>query len=373
METYFEPWRKFATFSGRASRKEYWTFVLVNAVIYFSLNLFAGLASRAGSVSESDPAQLLASLFYLVTIIPGLAVTVRRLHDINVSGWLALLGLVPCVGLILIVFTLRAGDIGENLYGPDPYEDEGLSSDPGPPPPGEYADLSGLQRPSDLGSSGFLSVVPRDEYRPQARVSKSESKANPKYSPNASTISMIQSDGPGSKRSNDIFNAEGLSTQYLAKPRQQHYYFAHVYLRDKALAYGPAAVEDYVKPKAADHLKIEWLTIGMASKDPSDDFIPPDGIEVYSCELGGAYKAAIIKLPEPKGPSEAFMTAIVVPIDTESRNATRARYFTLELSPRRPTRSSMCEWTDFGHINLAVENPPPNIEAFKNAIYNLML
>lgn len=60
-------------------------------------------------------------LYALATLIPGIAVGVRRLHDTGKSGWYLLLGLIPCVGgIILLVFFVTAGDVGENEYGPDP-------------------------------------------------------------------------------------------------------------------------------------------------------------------------------------------------------------------------------------------------------------
>ena len=60
-------------------------------------------------------------LYALAVFIPGLAVSVRRLHDTGKSGWFILLGLIPCVGgIILLVFVVTAGDVGDNEYGPDP-------------------------------------------------------------------------------------------------------------------------------------------------------------------------------------------------------------------------------------------------------------
>lgn len=97
---------KYATFSGRARRSEYWYFFLFNALVSFVLGLI--LAP-------------LASVFVLATIVPSIAVSVRRLHDIGKSGVYYLVGLIPLVGVILlIVWFCQDSQPGENMYGPYP-------------------------------------------------------------------------------------------------------------------------------------------------------------------------------------------------------------------------------------------------------------
>jgi len=157
METYLQPWKKYAQFSGRASRKEYWTFTLVNlAVMIFFLvaNAFVSFlmikvnVRDPGPTPEMDPVQSLLmivfAVFMLATFLPGLAVGVRRLHDTGRSGWWMLISLVYLIGgIVLLVFQLQQGDTFENQYGPDPYDGENspyLSI--APPPPGAYTDLS---------------------------------------------------------------------------------------------------------------------------------------------------------------------------------------------------------------------------------------
>lgn len=103
----------YANFSGRARRSEYWYFLLFNLIILIAL---FGLSALIGSVG-----MILYVIYALATFVPGLAVVVRRLHDINKSGWYYFVGLIPIVGGIwLIVLLATEGDNGPNQYGPDP-------------------------------------------------------------------------------------------------------------------------------------------------------------------------------------------------------------------------------------------------------------
>ncbi len=112
-----EAWRtvvleRYAKFDGRAGRAEYWWFTLAQFVIYLVL-LFLMQVTAFFLV--------IYILFALATIIPSIAVAIRRLHDTNKTGWLLLLGLVPFVGgIILLVFMILAGDRQSNQYGPVP-------------------------------------------------------------------------------------------------------------------------------------------------------------------------------------------------------------------------------------------------------------
>ena len=99
--------KKYATFSGRASRSEYWWMILVNGVVS---NLSYLLAVLAG-VNDANVAAVIALglliVWTLATLVPGVALVVRRLHDANYSGWMALLGLIPLAGgIVLLVFVL---------------------------------------------------------------------------------------------------------------------------------------------------------------------------------------------------------------------------------------------------------------------------
>ncbi len=120
---------KYATFSGRAPRSEYWwytLFLIIVSGILFRLDLmmfpnlfsYAVTDSGAGFSANAGP---LSGIFSLLTFLPGLAVSVRRLHDTDRSGWLLLLALIPLIGwIILIVWFVQRGTTGANRFGDDP-------------------------------------------------------------------------------------------------------------------------------------------------------------------------------------------------------------------------------------------------------------
>ena len=109
---------KFADFSGRARRREYWTFALVNCLIAMLLRIL-GLA-----FGEDSPASnIMVTIFYLIMLVPNLSVSVRRLHDIGKSGWHMFLSLIPLIGgLLLLIWSLMDSEPGENQYGKNPKE-----------------------------------------------------------------------------------------------------------------------------------------------------------------------------------------------------------------------------------------------------------
>jgi len=115
---YLEVLKKYAVFSGRARRKEYWFFVLFNAIFAIAAMILDNILGLAIEDVGYGPFYI---LYALATIVPGVAVSVRRLHDIGKSGWYILLAFIPCVGaIILLIFDLTPGDTGDNEYGPDP-------------------------------------------------------------------------------------------------------------------------------------------------------------------------------------------------------------------------------------------------------------
>ena len=116
MRWYLEALRKYARFSGRARRREYWCFALVNALVYLALLMVdVMLGSSDGDIG------VISALYLIGTAIPGLAVTIRRLHDTGRSGWWLLVSFVPLIGLIvMLVFTLQDSDRGANEYGSSP-------------------------------------------------------------------------------------------------------------------------------------------------------------------------------------------------------------------------------------------------------------
>jgi len=106
---------KYATFSGRARRSEYWYFFLFMMIVNI-------VASVLDSVIFGDM-PLLYLIATLGLLVPSIAAGVRRLHDTDKSGWWLLLGLIPVVGVIvLIVFFSQRGTVGSNQFGPDPLQ-----------------------------------------------------------------------------------------------------------------------------------------------------------------------------------------------------------------------------------------------------------
>lgn len=103
---------KYSVFTGRAGRKEYWYFFLANFVISFGLGIVSNVVG--------DDYGMLGMLFSFAVLVPSIAVSVRRMHDVNKSGWILLLGLIPFVGLYLLYLALKMGDKAENDYGPVP-------------------------------------------------------------------------------------------------------------------------------------------------------------------------------------------------------------------------------------------------------------
>lgn len=106
----------YCDFSGRASRSEYWWYVLFTVILSVIIQAFG--------VISSDVSLYLGAIVNLALLLPGLSLSVRRLHDINKSGWFILLGLIPIVGaIILIVWFCKESEMQPNQYGPVPNVD----------------------------------------------------------------------------------------------------------------------------------------------------------------------------------------------------------------------------------------------------------
>ena len=119
MKWYLAVLKKYAVFSGRAQRMEYWLFNLFNLII---LNALAFIEGFVRTIPETENS-VLATLYFLVILLPNLAVTVRRLHDTGRSGWWVLISALPIIGaIVLLVFLLMDSQPGENEYGPFPKE-----------------------------------------------------------------------------------------------------------------------------------------------------------------------------------------------------------------------------------------------------------
>lgn len=115
MKWFFRAIQKYAVFSGRARRKEYWYFILFSIIFAIPVVTIDFMLM---------PQPILSILYLLFLILPNIAVSVRRLHDNSMSGWWILLNWVPLGGLIILIFMLIPGTIGDNEYGPDPLSED---------------------------------------------------------------------------------------------------------------------------------------------------------------------------------------------------------------------------------------------------------
>lgn len=128
MEWMLMPYRRYAEFSGRSRRKEYWMFVLFSAIVtVICMVLMLGGGMISAEENGSEPGLLfwlgasLLGVFVLGSIVPSIAVQVRRFHDQDKSGWMVLLGFIPYVGgLIVFIFMCLEGTRGPNRFGSDP-------------------------------------------------------------------------------------------------------------------------------------------------------------------------------------------------------------------------------------------------------------
>ncbi|MEM6344484.1 MAG: DUF805 domain-containing protein [Bacteroidota bacterium] len=121
MEWYLKALKSYADFSGRARRKEYWMYILFHLLILLALAFSSSLAEGVMGINVGA---MVIMIYALGTVIPTLAVMVRRLHDTNRSGWWFMIRFVPLVGdIILLIFLVSEGDNGDNNYGPDPKAD----------------------------------------------------------------------------------------------------------------------------------------------------------------------------------------------------------------------------------------------------------
>src|SRR6185503_4314657 len=112
MNWYLDVLKKYAVFSGRARRKEYWMFFLFNVIIAVVLGILEGMVGSPGIVGV---------VYSLAVLLPGIGVTVRRLHDTGRTGWWILIAFIPLIGaIVLLVFMVLDSQAGDNEYGPNP-------------------------------------------------------------------------------------------------------------------------------------------------------------------------------------------------------------------------------------------------------------
>ncbi len=144
MNWYVQVWKRWSDFQGRSRRKEYWMWSLANVVIALAATIMFAIAGGFGSyvavLQHEEPhfsafallVLAVIGLYSLATIVPQLAVTVRRFHDVGRSGWwvlaLIVLSLIPFIGFLasiaMLVFEVLDSQPGGNQWGPNPKEDE---------------------------------------------------------------------------------------------------------------------------------------------------------------------------------------------------------------------------------------------------------
>ena len=112
------PLKRYAEFTGRSRRKEYWMFFLLCLVVALVIGFVEGLLGLNGMIGPYGP---ISTLFLLAILIPSIAVGIRRLHDTDRSGWWIFISLIPLIGsIVLLVFEVLPGTPGSNRFGPDP-------------------------------------------------------------------------------------------------------------------------------------------------------------------------------------------------------------------------------------------------------------
>ena len=119
MDWMLMPLRRYAEFSGRSRRKEYWMFtllMLIAGIVSGTIEGILGINTMVGGIYGP-----LTTLLILGTIVPSISVGIRRLHDTDRSGWWLLIAVIPLIGgLILLFFFVSEGTRGANRFGPDP-------------------------------------------------------------------------------------------------------------------------------------------------------------------------------------------------------------------------------------------------------------
>ena len=112
MNWYLKVLKQYADFNGRARRQEYWMFVLFNIIVSVVVSVLDSIMGTWGAI---------VGLYGLAMLIPGLAVSIRRLHDIGKSGWMVLIVFIPLIGIIWLIILLATDSTpGNNQYGNNP-------------------------------------------------------------------------------------------------------------------------------------------------------------------------------------------------------------------------------------------------------------
>jgi uncharacterized membrane protein YhaH (DUF805 family) len=117
----FEAYKRYADFTGRSSRSEYWLFVLLYVIVAVVAGIVANVLEAIGGEMLALVVYLPFALFLLASFVPSLSVAFRRLHDTDRSAWWLLISFVPFIGgIVLLVFDCLPGTPGPNRFGPPP-------------------------------------------------------------------------------------------------------------------------------------------------------------------------------------------------------------------------------------------------------------
>jgi len=123
---YLDAWRNYFNFKGRSSRVAYWYFCLVHLIVFCLFLIFDIVTPELADVP------IFATYYSIAAVIPGWSLTVRRLHDRDISGWLILIGVVPVLGAFILLYQfVQDSKPGDNRYGPNP---KGSDTAPAPMP-----------------------------------------------------------------------------------------------------------------------------------------------------------------------------------------------------------------------------------------------
>jgi uncharacterized membrane protein YhaH (DUF805 family) len=130
MNWFLMGWQRALDFEGRSRRKEYWMFSLFNFLIFAAVVVAVAVVFMVLGVAADSTGTAamglgvvgggVVALYALASLLPGIALAIRRLHDTNRSGWWLLISLVPLGGIVMLVFMLTDGTPGDNSFGPDP-------------------------------------------------------------------------------------------------------------------------------------------------------------------------------------------------------------------------------------------------------------
>ena len=120
MDWYLKVLKNYAVFEGRASRTEYWFFILFNIIISIILLVIENSLGIATSAADSFSFGVISIIYAWAVLIPSIAVSIRRLHDSDLRGWWMLLIFIPIGNFVLLIFFLSRSTDGKNRYGASP-------------------------------------------------------------------------------------------------------------------------------------------------------------------------------------------------------------------------------------------------------------